>query len=109
MVLLYCTVLAKVLAFWLTLAHLERYFVEFFVAKSNETLRITTLAFSNLCAKALFSLVSVWLLVCQRGYTKSTERISTKLGSRMGYSPKKTPLIIVVDPDKKGRMSQESM
>lgn len=101
MVPLHCTVLAKVLAFWLAQV------LTFWLTPVE--LRITTLAFSNVHAKALFSLVSVWLLVCQRSYTKSTERISTKLGSRMGYSPEKTPLIIVVDPDKKGRMSQESM
>ena len=34
-------------------------------------------------------------MVCQQDYTKTTERISTKLGWKMGFRPEKTPLPLV--------------
>lgn len=37
---------------------------------------------------------SVGLLVCRQDYTKSTDRISTKLGGRTGLSTEKIPFCV---------------
>ena len=37
-------------------------------------------------------------LVCQNDYTKTTQRISTKLGWRMGLGPEQTPVAVGTDP-----------
>lgn len=42
----------------------------------------------------VFTRYCVGLLVCQRDYTKTTERISTKFGGRMGHGPRKKPSIL---------------
>ena len=48
----------------------------------------------------MFSPMSVCWLVCNHNYTKTTQRISTKLGWRMGLGPEQTPETLGTDLDK---------
>lgn len=48
----------------------------------------------------MFSLLSVFRLVCDQDYTKTTEQISVKLEWRVGLAPEWTPLTFFADPDK---------
>lgn len=48
----------------------------------------------------MFSLLSVFRLVCDQDYTKTTEQISVKLEWRVGLGPEWTPLMFFADPDK---------
>lgn len=69
---------------------------------NNITLHIfkSNIAIITSARVILFSLLSVFRLVCDQDYTKTTEQISVKLEWRVGLGPEWTPLTFFADPDK---------